>query len=208
MDRRIKKNQTAIKSALMHLIAEKEFEKITINEIAERADVNRGTVYSHYSDKYDLLDKCIEDQLIHLIESCYSADATGPFPTKMPLLRTIKEIEKNALVYKTLISIKDVPSFRVHLSKMINKQIMEHMKENNLSLDELGKSIFSQFMSSAIVGVIEWWFTQSMPCSAEELTERLWSLLEMNRMILVEAKGNPIAEEQNELRRSAQRAIR
>jgi AcrR family transcriptional regulator len=204
VDRRIKKNQTANKKALIHLIAEKEFEKITINEIAERADVNRGTVYSHYSDKYDLLDKCIEDQLIHLMESCYSTDATGPFPTKIPLLRTIKEIEKNALLYKTLLSIKDVPSFRVHLSRMINKRIMKHMKENNLSFDELGKSIFAQFMSSAIVGVIEWWFTQSMPCSAEELTERLWSLLEMNRMILVEAKESPIAEEQNELRRSAQ----
>ncbi|CAM3085247.1 TetR/AcrR family transcriptional regulator [Paenibacillus lupini] len=184
MDRRIRKNQTAIMNALMQLIAEKDFEKITINEIAERADVNRGTVYSHYSDKYDLLDKCIENQLIHLMESCYSIDATGPYPTKAPLLLTIKEIEKNALIYKTLLSIKDVPSFRVHLSSMINKQIMEHMKDNELSLDELGKSIYAQFMSSAIVGVIEWWFTQSMPCSAEELTERLWSLLEMNRMIL------------------------
>ncbi|GIO16590.1 hypothetical protein J19TS2_61450 [Cohnella xylanilytica] len=103
MDRRVKKNQTAIMNALMYLIAEKEFDKITINDIAERADVNRGTVYSHYSDKYDLLDKCIENQLIHLVEMCYSADAMGPFPTKTPLLRTIKEIEKNALLYKALL---------------------------------------------------------------------------------------------------------
>jgi len=189
VDRRVKKNQAAIMNALMHLIAEKEFDKITINDIAERADVNRGTVYSHYSDKYDLLDKCIENQLIHLVEMCYSADAMGPFPTKMPLLRTIKEIEKNALLYKALLSMKDVPSFRVHLNRIMNKQFMEHITEFNVGLDDLGKSIFAQFMSSAIVGVIEWWFTQSMPCSAEELTERLWSLLEMNRMILAGHQG-------------------
>jgi len=189
VDRRVKKNQAAIMNAFMHLIAEKEFGKITINDIAERADVNRGTVYSHYSDKYDLLDKCIENQLFHLMESCFSPDAAGPFPSKAPLLQTIKEIEKNAPVYKTLLSIKDVPSFRVHLSRMINQQLMEHMNENHVSLDELGKSIFVQFMSSAIVGVIEWWFSQSMPCSAEELTERLWSLLEMNRGILVPMNG-------------------
>ncbi|GIO16149.1 hypothetical protein J19TS2_57040 [Cohnella xylanilytica] len=66
---------------------------------------------------------------------------------------------------------------------------MEHMTQFNAGLDDLGKSIFAQFMSSAIVGVIEWWFTQSMPCSAEELTERLWSLLEMNRMILAGHQG-------------------
>ncbi|WP_160500356.1 TetR/AcrR family transcriptional regulator C-terminal domain-containing protein [Paenibacillus dendrobii] len=183
MDRRIKKNQAAIMNALMQLIAEKEFEKITINDIAERADVNRGTVYSHYSDKYDLLDKCIEDQLTHLMESCYSADAKGPFPTKTPLLHTIKEIKQNAPLYKTLLSIKDVSSFRIHLNSMINKQIIEHMNETNLSIDDLSKSIFAQFISSAIVGVIEWWFNQSMPCSAEELTDRLWSLLEMNQLI-------------------------
>ncbi|MEC0372358.1 TetR/AcrR family transcriptional regulator [Paenibacillus chibensis] len=183
MDRRIKKNQAAIMNALMQLIAEKEFEKITINDIAERADVNRGTVYSHYSDKYDLLDKCIEAQLTHLMESCYSPDATGTFPTKTLLLHTIKEIKQNAPLYKTLLSIKDVSSFRIHLNSMINKQIMEQMDETNVSIDDLSKSIFAQFMSSAIVGVIEWWFNQSMPCSTEELTDRLWSLLEMNQLI-------------------------
>lgn len=166
----------------MQLIAEKEFEKITINDIAERADVNRGTVYSHYSDKYDLLDKFIEAQLTHLMKSCYSVDA-AEIPTKTFLHHTIKEIKQNAPLYKTLLSIKDVSSFRIHLNSMINKQIMEQMDETNLSIDDLSKSIYAQFMSSAIVGVIEWWFNQSMPCSTEELTDRLWTLLEMNQLI-------------------------
>ncbi|MGN7359897.1 TetR/AcrR family transcriptional regulator [Paenibacillus sp. SAF-054] len=183
MDRRIKKNQAAIMNAFMQLITEKEFEKITINDISERADVNRGTVYSHYSDKYDLLDKFIEAQLAHLMESCYSPDMTESFPTKTLLLDTIQEIKQNAPLYKILLSIKDVSSFRVHLDRMINKQIMVHMNEININIDDLSKTIFAQFMSSAIVGVIEWWFNQSMPCSAEELTDRLWSLLEINRMI-------------------------
>ncbi|MBB3110148.1 AcrR family transcriptional regulator [Paenibacillus phyllosphaerae] len=180
MDRRIKKNQAAIMHAFLQLIAKKDFEKITINEIAELADVNRGTVYSHYA----VLDKCVENQLNHLMECCYSIDAAGPFPSKAPLLRTIQEIENNALLYKTLLDMKDVPSFRTHLSRMIHNQLMEHLKADSAGLDELGKLIFAQFMSSAIVGVIEWWFNASMPCSAEELTERLWSLLEANRMNL------------------------
>ncbi|MNC76817.1 hypothetical protein D3C75_1286230 [compost metagenome] len=71
---------------------------------------------------------------------------------------------------------------------MINDEILEQLSGASLSLDHLGKSISAQFLSSAIVGVIEWWFNQSMPCSAEELTDRLWTLLEMNRMILVKAE--------------------
>ncbi|MNN72725.1 hypothetical protein D3C81_1887870 [compost metagenome] len=65
---------------------------------------------------------------------------------------------------------------------------MVHMNEASLGLDHLDQSIFAQFLSSAIVGVIEWWFNQSMPCSAEELTDRLWTLLEMNRMILAKTE--------------------
>ncbi|WP_277408505.1 TetR/AcrR family transcriptional regulator [Lacrimispora xylanisolvens] len=60
MDRRIKKTRQLIMDTFIDLLSEKEFEKITINDIAERADINRGTVYLHYMDKYDLLDKCIE----------------------------------------------------------------------------------------------------------------------------------------------------
>jgi AcrR family transcriptional regulator len=187
VDRRIKKNQTAIMNALMQLIAEKDFEKITINEIADRADVNRGTIYSHYSDKYDLLDKCIEAHLEHLIESCYFVDESEPFPSKISLLRTLEQIEKNAPFYMTLLHNKGIPSFRSHLQEMMNKRIKEQIVENDLSQDELSKDIFVQFLSSAIVGVIEWWLTHTMPCSAEEITEQLWSLLGLlglNQMIL------------------------
>jgi AcrR family transcriptional regulator len=184
VDRRIKKNQAAIMNAVMQLIVEKDFEKITINEIAERADVNRGTIYSHYADKYDLLDKCIEAQLEHLIESCYTVDETEPYPSKSSLLRTLEQIEKNALFYMTLLRSKGVLSFRNHLQEMMNKRIMEQIDESNLSLDEMSKQISVQFLSSAIVGVIQWWLTHTMPCSAKEIAEQLWSLLELNQMIL------------------------
>lgn len=67
MDRRIQKTKDAIIKAFVELMAEKNFEQITINEIADRADVNRGTVYLHYVDKYDLLDQCIETHLNKLM---------------------------------------------------------------------------------------------------------------------------------------------
>lgn len=183
MDRRIKKNQAAIMNALIQLVAEKDFEKITINEIAERADVNRGTIYSHYADKYDLLDKCIKAQLEHLIEICSTVDETESYPSKSSLLRTLEQVEKNAHFYRNLLSNKGIPFFRNHLQEMMHRQIMEQIAGNNLSLDELSKEILVQFLSSAIVGVIEWWFTHTMPCSAEELTEQLWSLFDLNQMI-------------------------
>ena len=44
----------------------KEFEKITITEIAQRADINRGTFYKYYKDTADLLEE-IEKEIVEQI---------------------------------------------------------------------------------------------------------------------------------------------
>lgn len=50
-------------------MSEKNFDDITIQDIADRANVNRRTIYLHYLDKFDLLDKLIEEHIKELKES-------------------------------------------------------------------------------------------------------------------------------------------
>lgn len=57
MDRRKRKSQVAIRQALLELIREKDFDQITIADITNRADLNRGTFYLHYEDKYKMIDE-------------------------------------------------------------------------------------------------------------------------------------------------------
>lgn len=54
-DRRVVRTQRAIRNALAQLLVEKDREKISIKEIAERADVDRKTVYNYYSKVDDIL---------------------------------------------------------------------------------------------------------------------------------------------------------
>ena len=54
-DRRVRRTQKLLKESLVQLMSEKAFKDITIKDITERADLNRGTFYLHYSDTYDLL---------------------------------------------------------------------------------------------------------------------------------------------------------
>ena len=53
-DRRTLKTRKALCEALAELLMEKELHKITVQEIADKADVNRVTFYKHYMDVYDL----------------------------------------------------------------------------------------------------------------------------------------------------------
>ena len=47
MDRRKRKSLEAMQHALLTLVREKDFELITVADIAEKADLNRGTFYLH-----------------------------------------------------------------------------------------------------------------------------------------------------------------
>lgn len=57
VDRRIIRTKEAIRDALITLIEEKGFDAVSVINITSRADINRGTFYLHYRDKYDLLEQ-------------------------------------------------------------------------------------------------------------------------------------------------------
>lgn len=60
-DLRIIKTEKSIKQVFSQLIQEKPLEKITVTEIASRAEINKGTFYLHYSDIYALYDVYLSD---------------------------------------------------------------------------------------------------------------------------------------------------
>ena len=55
------RSKTLIRNALVSLMQQKPFEKITITDIVREADINRGTFYAHYHDTTEVLDKIRED---------------------------------------------------------------------------------------------------------------------------------------------------
>lgn len=60
-----------MKAALLELMREKPFEKITVKSICERAGVNRGTFYSHYTDIYAMIEDAenyLNKELISITE--------------------------------------------------------------------------------------------------------------------------------------------
>ncbi|RIO05573.1 TetR/AcrR family transcriptional regulator, partial [Mammaliicoccus sciuri] len=51
-DRRVRKSKRAIKQAFIQLLKENNLDRITIQQISDLADVNRGTFYLNYEEKY------------------------------------------------------------------------------------------------------------------------------------------------------------
>ncbi|WP_431089472.1 TetR/AcrR family transcriptional regulator [Paenibacillus sp. 8b26] len=149
IDRRILKTKEAIFNAFIGLISEKDFEEITINEIADRANVNRGTIYFHYNDKYDLLNKCIDEHLSKMISICISTDPNQEEVNFIhSLLPVFQYFEQNHTFYASMLSNKGIPAFREHMLEIVAGNIKDqvNMEDLNKGYD---KQLITQFMAFA-----------------------------------------------------------
>lgn len=69
-DKRIVKTKRELKRALVQLLKTKPFEQISVKEICESSSTSRITFYTHYRDKYDLLNGVFKDFTDRVKESC------------------------------------------------------------------------------------------------------------------------------------------
>lgn len=67
LDPRVRRTRKMLQDALAQLLREKEFDKISIGEIAEASTLNRATFYDHYPDKFALLQSLVATQFEELI---------------------------------------------------------------------------------------------------------------------------------------------
>ena len=68
MDPRVKRTRSLILRAFEELLAENNFETISVQEVTDRAQINRATFYAHFQDKYALLDYSITQMFRQEIE--------------------------------------------------------------------------------------------------------------------------------------------
>jgi AcrR family transcriptional regulator len=177
VDRRIAKSQIAIKNAVTELMSEKSFDDITIQDIADRADVNRGTIYLHYTDKYDLLDKMIEEHIENLRGLCQSA---SEMTFQEGNYVWYEYFERNYLFFSTMLASKGAPYFR---SRFLDLVIEEFKTEMDIAAGKnygLNVDVILQFFGSAVVGAVEWWFKEGMPLPARVMAEQTGALLDRN----------------------------
>lgn len=180
MDLRIVRTREFIFNALIDLIEEKGFEKITVTDITKRAKINRGTFYSHYEDKFDLLEKCeanlmreMEKKLVNKlplviseIEGSY--DKTIPFIQLVPMFEYLYENKKFIKILLT----KSIDSpFQAKLKMFMHKMLFSEGKHSIFKKEDLlvSPNYLVSYISSAHLGVIQEWLVNDKEDTPEEI---------------------------------------
>jgi AcrR family transcriptional regulator len=177
VDRRIAKSQEAIKTAVIELMSEKNFDDITIQEISDKANVSRGTIYLHYLDKYDLLDKLIEEHIEELRYICESASELEFIDANLPWF---EYLESHYLFFSTMLASKGAPSFRSQFLEFLIEEFKDEVNVAKGKNQGLNENIILQFIVTSYVGIVEWWFKNGMPYPPRVMAEQVGILLERN----------------------------
>lgn len=88
-DPRVKRTRDLLRGAFLELLAEKGFREMTVQDIADRATVNRATFYAHYTDKFALMDDCIRSQFRRMLAAKLSAAAPASLDALHDLILTV-----------------------------------------------------------------------------------------------------------------------
>lgn len=182
-DLRIQRTQKAIVDAFYELLDEKSFGSITVIDICDRALINRGTFYTHFEDKYQLLDKCISDIMYGLHEQVKRAHGENDLITYYNEVMDlgICFLDNNRKRIRTIILKADSALVfdKVH-------EILTHNIINRLSharprdgKGSLPSDILAEFFAGGIISLIKWWLLDEPNYTLEDIRKQLSAIAMM-----------------------------
>ena len=154
-DRRTLKTQKAIREALAQLLMKKELHKVTVQEIADIADVNRVTFYKHYLDVYDLFDKIEQDLLVDLGLLILRLEE---LPSKEIFKHLIDYIDENRTVFKMMFCPNSTGQLRDKFSKCLEGLFRQIESEKiNADLNNSKLSFRTCYRAQGCIAIISKW---------------------------------------------------
>lgn len=189
-DLRIRRTRLALRNALLSLIEEKGFEAITVQDLADRAMINRVTFYKHYHDKYELLEHTMHEMLGELsqpVETLLHAPADDG-AVYAALVDWLEQVGRYASFYRTMLGKDGNAAFaaqlRNYLEAMVS-QVIERSPKN--APPALPRAVRMRFVAAGFLGVTEWWLEQKGPLPVPEVATQLqWLLRRVTRNPLEE----------------------
>ncbi|MDX5474782.1 MAG: TetR/AcrR family transcriptional regulator [Bacillaceae bacterium] len=190
LDLRVIRTKESIKNALIELLEEKGFESITVKDITTRAKINRGTFYSHYQDKYDLMAKCAEDLVKEMENKILKnipkviADLENSTPNTIPLPFLVPFIEflnQNRGFMKAMLGPNGDVTFQSKLKMFMRKALFESNKNTVFKREGLlvPPEYLVSYIASAHIGVIQEWLNSDRDESPQEIA-RIISTMTIN----------------------------
>ena len=171
-DRRVRKTRAALKKALTTLLLEKSINAISVKELTDMADINRGTFYLHYKDVYDLLGQSEEELMegLKTMVNSFSAESVNTDPRRL-----FKELytlcKRDADIVRILISENGDLKFLNSMKELLKEKCLHDWSINLRELNSEHFDAHYAFIVGGCLNLLQYWFASGMKESPEELAD-------------------------------------
>ncbi|MCQ4085437.1 TetR/AcrR family transcriptional regulator [Saccharibacillus sp. JS10] len=179
IDPRIVRTRNMLRDALIELLKEKSYDKITISNITERAGVNRKTFYLHYETKDHLLQK-VTDQILD--EMLGEAEKAQPVDLSIDEMQQdiagqiFTYVKKHRTFFEVMFERKAMTDFVQYMKRYFARFYEKKFADLDESRLPVQKDVIASYIGSAYVGVIHGWLNDGMKQTPEEMTQQMMLL--------------------------------
>lgn len=179
-DRRVRRSRKMLKQGLLELMKCKRFSEISVRDITDLMDMNRGTFYLHYTGTADLL-RSIEDDMEAEIQSAVDthigeAEQKNTLrPVFEPILDFIVEHRETC---ESLFHNNEISSFFERLEALCRKYGREIVCLRYPSVAEERMPYLLSSVTYGLMGVLKTWFEQGMDLPKMEILQMAEHLLD------------------------------
>lgn len=176
-DRRVRKTKKQLRTALTSLLLRKDMEHITVRDVAELADVNRGTFYAHYRDVEGLMRSLEEELLASLTELGGRYKERLSNEEAFAYLTELFELagENSDMIYALHATTVDM-SFQLRLNAELREQylfpLLQNHSQSNADID-----MVLSFVTAGLVAATVKWIEGGKKESAQEMARVCGSLI-------------------------------
>ncbi|WP_245640329.1 TetR/AcrR family transcriptional regulator [Neobacillus massiliamazoniensis] len=157
------------KEALISLLEENyDRSKLTVQSIADRAELNRATFYLHYRDIEDLMEQMINEVLDEMYQTINPLSQDNLSLGKASLISFLEHIYQHAGLFNVMLENKD---FRKRVFSMLLEIVSLWREERKVK----GRSfqVSNEIIASSTLGIVTWWIQEGTPYSPSYLANQI-----------------------------------
>lgn len=152
-NRSVKRTKGLIKEGFLALLQEKPIQQITVKELTDKIDINRGTFYFHYQDIYGLLES-LESDLLEEFRDVVLTICPSPL---IALTSVYRFLYDNQVFCRILLGPNGDISFVNQMKQVVVEGFQITVVEKNPQRDFEARAFFDAFIINGFMGIAEIW---------------------------------------------------
>ena len=172
VDRRVRKTRRQLRECLITLLKEKKVQDITVRELTDMADLNRGTFYLHYKGVFDLLEKTEAELQEDFNQLVCKHDAVDLKQRPSVIFNEIYSlVYDNADLIEILLGENGDLNFVNRLKQLIREKCLKDWMEVFRSGNAAAFDAFFSFIVSGCIGLVQYWLQTGLKETPEQMAK-------------------------------------